>query len=1019
MPITRWVFAAAAGLLLWGAGVPAASGDVVVAGTPYRIKAWETDDGLPQNSIIAMTQTRDGYLWLGTLNGLVRFDGINFRVFDEGNAPELHSSRIVHLFEDSRQRLWIGTENAGVALLQNGRITSTGIGRDSRASHLTAAGEDASGAVWLYGTDGRVWRYQDGATNLFFFGSDRFSIEGTASRRAMIVEKSGPAWIGTDLRLATFAPTATLQPPALPERKDFPMAGNLDLLLAGQQGGVWRLAGGRIEKWSSNSLERAAVPYPWKSSLVTAACEDRQGNLIVGTRGEGVYWFDAEGRSTVISTNEGLSHPIVLSLCVDQEGTLWVGTDGGGLNRVNRQVFQVLEPTRGQVVQSVCEGADGGLWIGFNTIDTKAPGAARLKDGAWTTYGPGQGLERSVRSLFVDHAGEVWAGTLGGLFQLSAGSFHRLPNVAPIPNPFVLALHEDRNHRLCAGTVGGLFRLEERHWNSVLSGPGSPAGAVRAIAEDKEGDLWIGTEGGGLHRLRGEQITTFRKGPDALPSDTVSSLLFDEQGVLWVGTSGGLARYHEGRWTRYSTRHGLASDSIGYLLDDGQGQLWIGSNAGLMRVPKSALNDFVTGLTPRLPCRVYEKPDGLPTRECSLGSQPAAWRARDGTLWFPTIKGLASVHPARLLTNTNPPPVLIESVWIEGQAQESEGLRPALLETVTVPPGKQRLEIQYTSLNLAAPERARFKYRLEGHETAWTDAGHVRVAHYSKLPPGSYQFRVTACNEDGLWNPAGSTLAVIVEPPFWRTWWFLTGTVLALLGVLVAIVHYLSTQRLQRQLAALRQQEALDKERARIARDIHDQLGASLTQVALLGEMVESDKHEPLEIEAHGRQISQTARDTSRALDQIVWTVNPSNDTLEGLINYICKHAQEYLAVAGLHYRLDVPPQLPEAAISPEVRHNVFLAAKEAVTNVVRHAHAQSVWLRLKLEPSRFIIEIQDDGRGPAGMAGERAQSRNGLRNMGRRMEDVGGEFSIGPAPEGGTLVRLAAPMGRANTASR
>ena len=270
---------------------------------------------------------------------------------------------------------------------------------------------------------------------------------------------------------------------------------------------------------------------------------------------------------------------------------------------------------------------------------------------------------------------------------------------------------------------------------------------------------------------------------------------------------------------------------------------------------------------------------------------------------------------------------------------------------------------------------------------------------------------MTACNEDNVWNATGASLAIIVEPPFWQTWWFLTASAVFLLGTIIAVVHYVSTQKLQRQLAKLQQQEALEKERARIARDIHDQLGASLTQVSLLGELVESDKNSPAEVEAHARQISQTARDTSRALDEIVWTVNPSNDTLEGLVNYICKYAQDYLAVVGLRYRLDVPPELPPVSISPELRHNVFLAAKEAVTNVVRHAQAKSVWIRLKLEPVAFTLEIQDDGRGPAGMEEKRAQSRNGLKNMRKRMEDVGGSFTLSPAPDGGALVRLTAPL--------
>ena len=264
-----------------------------------------------------------------------------------------------------------------------------------------------------------------------------------------------------------------------------------------------------------------------------------------------------------------------------------------------------------------------------------------------------------------------------------------------------------------------------------------------------------------------------------------------------------------------------------------------------------------------------------------------------------------------------------------------------------------------------------------------------------------------------MWNEAGATLAIVVEPPFWRTWWFLSASTICLLGIIVGVVHYLSTQRLQRQLEGMRQQQALEKERRRIARDIHDQVGASLTQVAMLGELVESDKDSPAEVEGHARQISQTARDTSRVLDEIVWAVNPSNDTLDGLITYFCKYAQEYLTLAGLRYRLDVPAQLPRTPIPPDVRHNAFLAAKEAVTNIVRHAKATAVWIRLRLEPDRFTLEIEDNGKGMAGLDEKHARTRNGLSNMRKRLEEIGGSCTFSPGAEGGTLVRLIGPLGK------
>ena len=1011
MPNKRWVLAVA-GLLLGhsAAGLLAASGTASRAGAPYAIDVWDAEDGLPQGSVISMTQTRDGYLWLGTLNGLVRFDGIRFTVFDESNTPGLKSSRIVSLFEDSQGHLWIGTETDGVALVKEGRVTSLDLGRGTREGRLISVCEDASGAVWLYTADGQLCRRRKGKVDVWRVGADRFS-----NCRAIVAEPSGPLWVGMDWRRFAIGSTAALGSRELAVEHDLPV-GKLDFLLSSQRGGYWCLADGRVQKWRTNRLEHDSGLYPWKRTPVSAACED-QASLVVGTLGAGLFWFDAEGKATCLSTNEGLSHNYVLSLHVDREGTLWVGTDGGGLNRVRRQVFDVLEASRGLAVRSVCEDGQGGLWMGFNAIGFDSVGAGFWKDGVLQQFGPGQGLmNSSVWAVFVDRSQRVWAGTRGGLleglFQWLNGRFQRVAGAGSI-HPEVLAIHQDRSGRLWLGTQGGLASWDERNWKVFTTRDGLSADVVQAMADDSEGNLWVGTAGGGLNRLRDGKFTAYRKQPEGLPSDNISSLYIDREGVLWIGTDGGgLARLKGDRWTRYTTREGLISNSVGYLVEDGQGYLWIGSYAGLMRAPKKALNDFADGLTNYISCRAYGRHDGLPASECTQGSQPAACRTGDGKLWFPTIQGLVSVNPAQIMPNSNPPPVVIESVLVEGRAQSANSLRAQPPQAVVISPGQERLEIQYTSLNLAARDRARFKYRMEGHETAWTEAGNIAVARYSKLPPGHYRFQVTACNEDGLWNETGSSLALIVEPPFWRRWWFLTLAAASLLGAIIAVVHYFSTQRLQRQLERLRQQEAIEKERARIARDIHDQLGASLTQVSLLSELVESDKDSPHEVEAHARQISQTARDTTRTLDEIVWTVNPSNDTLDGLITYVCKYAQEYLAVAGLRYRLEVPAQLPGAAISPEVRHNVFLAAKEAVTNVVRHAQASAVWLRLKLAPAAFILEIEDNGRGLAGLDEKTVQSRNGLRNMRKRMEDMGGRFSMDPAPEGGTVVRLTAPMG-------
>ena len=636
---------------------------------------------------------------------------------------------------------------------------------------------------------------------------------------------------------------------------------------------------------------------------------------------------------------------------MDREGNLWVGTDGDGLDRVKRKIFRSPAELHPWAAQSLSEDARGGLWTAFNFH-----GLSYYFTNSAQEFGVG--IFSNAWSVLVDNRQQVWAGTRGeGLFQFQTNHFQPARG-AKILGPQIFALFEDNTGQLWAGTEKGLARWNGQDWKIFTTRDGLSENVVRALAEDAEGNLWMGRRVGGLNFLKAGKLISYQAEKSGLPGNDISCLYVDKEDALWIGTAGhGLARYFKGRWTHYSTSAGLASNSISYIIEDEDGDLWIGSNAGLMRLQKKSLNDFADGTVISISCRTYGEADGLPTRECSAGSQPAACRTRDGRLWFPTTKGLVSVNPAQLHPNRQPPVVMIESVLVEGREQKTNRIGSAWNQSILVPPGYERLEIHYTGLNFTAPNGVRFKYRLEGHETAWTEAGDTRVAYYSNLTPGHYYFHVSASNEDGVPNETGSVLEITVQPQFWQTGWFLAAVIVCFLGLVIGVVRYLSTQKLHRQLQALKQREALEKERSRIARDLHDQLGANLTQVALLGEMAEADKNSPAEIESHAQQISQTARETTRSLDEIVWAVNPSNDTLEGLVNYACKYAQEYLALAGLRYRADVPAQLPAVTIPPEVRHNVFLAFKEAVNNVVKHAQASEVWIRLRLQPDNFALE--------------------------------------------------------------
>jgi signal transduction histidine kinase len=645
-----------------------------------------------------------------------------------------------------------------------------------------------------------------------------------------------------------------------------------------------------------------------------------------------------------------------------------------------------------------------------------------MRGGVWATFNAGGltyslanashnfriGNKNNAWSVLVDGRQQVWAGTFDeGLFRFGSGIFNPIAETAKI-GPHIYALFQGRDGKLWVGGQNGLGNFDGQNWKLFTTADGLPPAAVRAIAEGTNGDLWIGTEGAGLFLLNNGKIT-----PANAPVKDISCLLVDRAGVPWVGTAGhGLARYAGERWNTFAASDGLAGDDIGYLLEDDFGYLWIGSYEGLTRVEKTSLADAVEDKDKKVSCRVFL------ARECSAGAQPAAIRTHDGKLWFPTIQGLVSVNPADLKPDTNPPPVIIESVLVDGIARKNNNLSSDWTEAVVLTPRNEQLEIHFTALDFSAPKRAqlavRFKYQLDeidGLETHFTDIGGERVAHFNRLSPGDYYFHVIACNEDGVWNNTGARLEIIIQPPFWRKPWFVASAILALLGVLAGTIYLISTAKLKRQLRVLHQKELIERERARIARDLHDQLGANLTQVTLLGEMAELDKNLPAEIELHAQQICATARETTRSLDEIVWAVNPSNDTLEGLANYACKYAQDYFALAGVSFRADLPANLPPTPILPEVRHNVFLAFKEAVNNVVKHALATEAHVRLRLEPEQFILSVEDNGRGVGDVSEKKL--RNGLKNMRRRLADVHGEFEISPGAKGGTLVQLKVPIAK------
>ena len=662
--------------------------------TKYSIQAWQNDDGLPHDTVVSMVQTRDGYLWLGTLGGLVRFDGLHF-----SSVPDLNGTPIVHLFESSDRTLWIGTEAAGTLMLKERRLiapTELAVGGIGRRLH--SACEDSLGAVWLYYENGDLWRYSHGRFAPFVPPREE------SSTRTMIQETNGTLWVGTLHHQYAIGAVVENGSFELPIAQDIPFPGRLEALVASRRGGYWRLSNGQIQR-VIDALPRAVTSYRWPVE-VASACEDGNGRLIVGTKGAGVFIIDPNGTVSSLTTTQGLSANYILSVLVDREGTLWVGTDGGGVNRVKRQSFTTLESSRNWWVQSVTEDVDANLWIG-----SYGKGLGRWANGVMQQFGAGGPLQKavSIQAVFADREKRVWVSTtLKELLEFRSGAFYGA-NDGGLVQQNVRAIHQDRAGRMWFGTEGGLVCFANGEWKLFTAENGLNSTNITAIDDDADGNVWIGTQRGGVNRWREGKFSALAKTGTA-PSEEITALLADKHGVLWTTTPAGLGRWEKEKWTSYTTREGLTTDRLSYLIEDEEENLWIGSNAGVLRVPKKALNEFANGHVHSISCRAYGKEDGLPTRGCTFGSQPGAWRGRDGRLWFATIKGAAALDLAQFRVNTNPPPVVIESVLIDDVVLPQTS-RESYATNVVLQPGDERLDIRYTSLNLSAPHHAR-RFRL-------------------------------------------------------------------------------------------------------------------------------------------------------------------------------------------------------------------------------------------------------------------------------------------------------------------
>jgi len=969
-------------------------------------RSWQTDEGLPDNSVTGLAQTNDGYMWVGTLGGLLRFNGATFTPIP---LPHLEGggNRVVRLvFRDSRDRLWLGMERGRMICLERGNPQIYGTENGLPTHMARSIIEDGGGDLWLAFPTG-LTRIRNGEFR--HFGPED-GIEQSHTNTRVVVQADGTlAWLhGGKLGVSRDGELVPLHQ----------LENDLSDICAAASSGIWVCEGTSVRKFSEGAISEEIASLPGQA-IPRIMLEDRSGALWIGTASDGLFRM-ANGRIQSVPT----SHSEVNCLLEDREGNLWAGTAGGGLNQIRPQVMTLIDRQAGLLsdsARSVCEDAAGGIWVVVENGKI-----ARFTDGRWIDASP-NGVEATC--VAADPDGSVWLGSRGkGLHRISDGQWQTWRRADGLAGNSVRSILVASDGKIWF-TTEFPRRVQSFHrgkFHLIEMPPDLPeVRSIRAIAEAADGTIWVGTSGGELMRVAGDKLIR-EPASGEMTTTSIRSLHATSDGSLWIAHAGaGIGRWKNGVQKRISIAEGLLDDHISQVLTDGNGSMWVAGNRGLFQVKMTELADVIEGRADRLRTRIFGRAEGLPGLQASFEYSPSACKGRDGRLWFAMRNGLLMIRPDQLRENTSPPPVILERLKVDdltaavydkersliapGAWRALELAGPAAELRLT--PGHNKLEFEFAALSFTSPENVHFRYQLHGFDQKWIEAGTQNRATYPRLPDGNYEFRVIACNHAGVWNETGTSLRLMVEPFYWQTWWF-RGLALAFFtAVIIASVRYVSFRRLRKRMLELKQQAALHQERARIARDMHDEVGAKLTRLSLLSEMASAGPGLPPDADADVREISDTARETILAFDEIVWAVNPRNDTLGDLVNYLCRHAEDFFEGGSTECVFDLPQTIPPVMLPTEVRHELFLAAKEALTNVAKSAAATRVCLRLTLHPAAFDLIIEDDGCGfdPAAVT-TRPGGGNGLLNMRGRMQRIGGRFECRSHPGGGTRIFFHVP---------
>ena len=985
----------------------------------YGYQSWQTDSGLPQNTVHAVAQTTDGYIWLATEGGLVRFDSVKFAVFTRKNTPQLGSDLIYSLLEDRSGDLWIGT-SSGVTRYRKRHFEFVALPGGPQPGIAWSLHEDRNGTIWAI-TSAGLARF-DGAQ--FESLQDIPPLDETSR---MVDGSNGSLWLGTSEGLFEALPgePVRFKPLGQPTTIQAMALDKTGRLWAGLSNGLEVCALGKCDPMTT------AGSSP-ESNNIAALTVDRTGTVWIGTD-TGLAYYDG-ARITAFAGRSGLDTGAIQMLVCDREGAVWAGTESG-IARVVNGTIEAFTPKQGfssSRVLAIVEDREGNLWLG-----TESGGLDVLRDRAITTYTARDGISNDyIRSVYQDQKGVVWLGTSGGgldrrnLDRGGQDSFTALTTATGLSSNVVLAITSSPDGDLWLGTPDGLDRLHNGKVTAFTSADGLADDFVRSLSFDRQGSLWIGTRRG-LSELKDGKVMTYTA-TDGLGSDFVGAILQAHDGSLWICTLDGLTHFVNGRFTNFTEKDGLPSHTVTVLHEDADGTLWIGtiggglsrwhngvfravsandmpetiygiledsrgnlwmsSNNGIFRTNRYDLNRYLDSSGSEPAVESYGIADGMRVNEASSGGHPAAWRLKNGELWFATLQGVATVDPAHLAINKMPPLMSIEGMLVNDEPLP-------VSDTLTIKPGGRRFAIDYAALSFTAPQKVRFKYRLEGFDHGWVNAGPLRTAYYTNLPPGHYTFEVLACNNDGVWSTAPASLSFQLQPYFYQTRWFYL-----LLFAATVLLWYAGYRWRMRQVES--RFRAVMAERNRIAREIHDTLAQGFVAVSvqlqvasrLLGSSTEVARQ-------HLSQAQELVRHGLEDARKAIWELRSQSAENQDLAARLAKMADR--VTAGTEIRTEVSVNGAYRPLGKTVEDELVRIAQEAVTNAVRHASPEHVAIQLRFTARHVELSVEDNGRGFSGDLPSMQDGHFGIAGMRERAQQIGGTLTVNSRNGQGTRVSV------------